>query len=102
MVMSGPSGAWSSTSGSSSGLTRMRRFPFHYNFWTPGIVGAGRAGWTVSQSGRLESLAKDSFWPSMTSTIHRLRLYPQCWPEAAGTPLQQDEVAYSTAHYLVY
>ena len=62
--------------GSSSGLTRMRRFPFHYDFWTPGIVGAGRAGWTVSQSGRLESLAKDSFWPSMTSTIHRLRLYP--------------------------
>jgi len=23
-------------------------------------------------------------------------------PEAAGTPLQQDEVAYSTTHYLVY
>src|SRR6266567_9074079 len=64
-------------SGSSSGLTRMRRFPSHFDFWTPARVGADRTGWTASQSGPLEGLAKHSFWPSLTSTIHRLRLCPQ-------------------------
>src|SRR6266849_10763848 len=96
--MSGPSGASSSTSGSSSGLTRMRRFPFHFDFWTHAREGAGRTGWTASQSGPLEGLAKHSFWPSMTSIIHRLRLYPGV-AQAAGT---RDEVFYGIAHYLVY
>src|SRR5216684_744081 len=92
--MSGPSGASSSTSGSSSGLTRMRRSPFHVDFWTT----ARREGWTASQSGPLEGLARHSFRSSMTSTIHRLRLYPGV-AEAAGA---HDAVFYGTAHYLVY
>src|SRR6266699_926682 len=54
------------------------RPPFHLDFWTPARTGsADRTGWAASQSGPLEGLAKHSFWPSPTSTIHRLRLCPQ-------------------------
>src|SRR5258708_40234792 len=74
------------------------RPPFHLDFWTPAKVGAGRTGWTASQSGPPEGLAKRSFRPSMTSTIHRLRLCPGV-AEAAG---MHDEVFYGAAHYLVY
>src|SRR5260370_35485725 len=73
------------------------RPPFHLDFWTPARTGsAGRTGRTASQSGPPEGLAKHSFRPSMTSIMHRLRLYPGV-AEAAGT---HDDVFYGTAHYL--
>src|SRR5258708_13135908 len=46
------------------------RPPFHLSFWTPARTGsAGRTGWTASQSGRLATLAKHTFWPSLPHTI---------------------------------
>src|SRR5712671_2553842 len=63
------------------------RPPLHLDFWTPARTGsAGRTGWTASQGDTLEGLAKHSFRPSMTSTIHRLRLKSPALQEAAGTP----------------
>src|SRR5713226_9913427 len=63
------------------------RPPFHLDFWTPARTGsAGRTGWTASQSGPPEGLAKHSFRPSMTSTIHRLPCVSAS-PEATEPPL---------------